>query len=236
METTHITSRKIYEQVAERIRQQITEGRLQPGQKLPSARELSEVYQVGRSTVREALSALKAMGLVEIHHGEGSFVRELDSSSLVMPQIDTLLLSKDTVLELIEARKALEVSNAGIAAQKRTEDNLREMKALLTLMEQHLGDESVGEQADMQFHLALAKATRNSIMVRLLETISGQMEAAIHETRRLEMYASKSVSEQLWREHEAVYHAVLARDSAAAQEAMQLHLFHVERVLIQFLK
>ncbi|GAB2699617.1 FadR/GntR family transcriptional regulator [Paenibacillus thermoaerophilus] len=231
-----IVYRKIHEQIADRLKQSILAGELQPGAKLPSTKELSERYGVGMSTVREALSALKAMGLVESRQGEGSYVRKIEPADVGMPELSGLLMDKETILELLEARKALEVSNAGIAAEKRTEDDLRRFEALLAAMEKHLGDETEGERADMAFHLALARATHNSIIVRMLETVSSQMETAIRETRRLQMYASKSVSEQLWREHRDIYEAIASRDPQRAMDAMRQHLFHVERVLVQALR
>ena len=197
MEIIKVASSKIYEQIAAQIRQQMISGKLLPGDKLPSTRELSESFQVGRSTVREALSALKAMGLVEIHQGEGIYVRKINPSDLEMPSLDALLMSRTTILELLEARKSLEVSNAGLAAEKRTEEDLLAFEDILVRMKNSLGDEEQGEKEDMLFHLTLARATHNSIMARLLETISAQMELAIRETRRLQMYSNKSVSLQL---------------------------------------
>ncbi|MNI04490.1 HTH-type transcriptional regulator LutR [compost metagenome] len=236
MDIIRIAPRKIYEEIADQIKEQITSGKLLPGDKLPSTRELTERFQVGRSTVREALSALKAMGLVEIHQGEGSYVRKVNPSDVEMPPLESLIMSRITILELLEARKSLEISNAALAAEKRTEEDLKAFKLILELMKNNLGDETQGEKADIAFHLTLAKATHNSIIVRLLETISTQMELAIRETRRLQMYSNKSVSTQLWEEHQAIFEAIEAGNASLAQEKMKLHLFHVERVLLQFLK
>lgn len=235
MEIQKIRSRKIYEVIAERIKEQIVSGGLKPGEKLPSTKELSERFQVGRSTVREALSALKAMGLVEIHQGEGSYVRSIESQDVGLPEFDSLLMSKETVLELIEARKALEIAGAAVAAEKRTDDDLGKFEAVLKRMEEHLGDEEEGERSDIEFHLILAEATHNSIIVRLIDSISSQMQTAIRETRRLEMYANRQVSIQLWQEHQAVYEAIRGRNAAAAQEEMRRHLFHVEQILLKFM-
>lgn len=231
-----IEYRKIHEQIADRLKERIMAGELQPGGRLPSSKELCESYGVGMSTVREALSALKAMGLVESRQGEGSFVRKIELADVEMPELSGLLMDRETILELLEARKALEVSNAAIAAEKRSEDDLRCFEELLETMERHLGNETEGERADMAFHLALARATHNSIITRMLETVSAQMEMAIRETRRLQMYASKSVSEQLWREHRDIYEAIAAQDPQRAMEAMRQHLFHVERVLVSALR
>lgn len=231
-----ITTRKIYEEIAEQIKQQIVSGALPPGHKLPSTRELTERFQVGRSTMREALSALKAMGLIEIRQGEGCYVRIVESADVPLPEFDSLLMGKQTVLELMEARKALEIANAALAAEKRTDEDLAAFEAVLEMMERNLGDEEQGEVADVRFHLVLSQATHNSIMVRLLESISSQMQIAIRETRRLQMYASAEVSRQLWQEHSAIYEAIRDRDPLRAQEAMRTHLHHVEKVLIRFMK
>jgi GntR family transcriptional regulator, transcriptional repressor for pyruvate dehydrogenase complex len=236
VEITKIASRKIYDQIASQIKDQIMNGKLQPGDKLPSTRELSESFQVGRSTVREALSALKAMGLLEIHQGEGSYVRKIDPADLEMPLLDALVMSKSTILELLEARKSLEVSNAALAAEKRTEEDLWAFEQILELMRTNLDNEAEGEKQDILFHLTLAGATHNSIMKRLLETISAQMELAIRETRRLQVYANKSVLNQLYKEHQEIYEAIRASNPAEAQNKMHQHLFHVERMLMPYLK
>jgi GntR family transcriptional repressor for pyruvate dehydrogenase complex len=231
-----VTSRKIYEVIADQIKAQIVSGQLQPGQKLPSTKELSERFQVGRSTLREALSALKAMGLVEIHQGEGSYVRSIESQDVDLPVFDALLMNRETLVELIEARKALEISNAALAAEKRTDEDIIRFGEILRNMEDFLGDEKEGERSDMLFHLTLAQAAHNSILARMIDSISTQMQMAIRETRRLQMYANKTVSKQLWKEHTAIFKAVRERDAAEAQEAMRKHLFHVEQVLLKYIK
>lgn len=228
---SRIVTRKIYEQIADQMKMHIVAGGWKAGERLPSTKELTEQFQVGRSTMREALSALKAMGLIEIRHGEGCFVRETTAAELELPQFDALLLSKETILELLEARKALEVSNASIAAVKRTEEDLAAFERLLTIMEQHAGDQPEGEAADIGFHQLLAQSTHNSIMIRLLDSISSQMEIAIRETRRLQMYSSKEVSHRLWQEHREIYEAVAQQQPAKAEQCMRAHLEHVEQMV-----
>jgi len=226
-----IMTRKIYEQIADQMKEHILAGGWKAGERLPSTKELTEQFQVGRSTMREALSALKAMGLIDIRHGEGCFVKEMTAAELELPQFDALLLSKETILELLEARKALEVSNAAIAAVKRTEEDLASFERLLAIMEQHAGDQQEGEKADIGFHQLLAQATHNSIMVRLLDSIASQMEIAIRETRQLQMYSSKEVSYRLWQEHRAIYEAVVKQRPAEAEQCMRIHLEHVEQMV-----
>ena len=152
-----------------------------------------------------------------------------------MPSFASLLLGKDAIFELMEARMALEAANASIAATRRTDADLAAFRQLLHAMQERLGDEEYGEAADIEFHRLLAQATHNAIMMRLLETISSQMESAIRDARRIQLYGSKRVSIRLWEEHEAIYQAVEAGDSARAEAAMRAHLAHVEQVLRAFL-
>lgn len=235
MEIAKIHRSKIYEEIAEQLKAQILAGALKPGDKLPSAKELTERFQVGRSTVREALSALQAMGIIETRQGEGSYVKALPLADSLQQALGGLKLERETTLELLEARKALEAANASIAAQKRTDADLERLEGLLDQMERHIGEEEIGEQVDLMFHVALAEATHNSIMAQLLHTISSQMETAIMETRRLQMYANKTVSEQLWFEHREIVRAVRAGDPELARRKMLEHLLHVEQVLTQYL-
>lgn len=235
MEISKLARRSSYEEITEQIKNQIRNGNILPGDKLPSTKELAEKFAVGRSTMREALSALKAMGLIDIRQGEGCTVRQITTSEWDI-QLDTLRMSRETILELIEARKSVEVSNAALAAEKRTEEDLLAFDAIIQQMSQELGDEQAGEKADLAFHLTLAKATHNSVLVHLFESISDTMETAIRDTRRHYMYADKDVSVQLLREHKAIYAAIAAGDAEKAGETMKSHLFHVERVLTKFLK
>ncbi|MEF3312990.1 FadR/GntR family transcriptional regulator [Paenibacillus sp. GYB004] len=236
MEVTRIAANKIYEQIAEQIKQQIVGGKLPPGHKLPSTRELTERYQVGRSTMREALSMLKAMGLIEIRQGEGCYVRSIEDIEMEAPRFEFLFTSLEAVAELLEARISLEVANAGLAAAKRTDEDLAALQNVLSDMDSELGTEAVGEKQDMRFHLTLAKATHNSIMVKLLETISAQVELTIRETRRVRLYANKAIASQLWHEHKAIFDAVAARDVEQAQAEMRRHLNHVEDELMKSMR
>lgn len=231
MEVTRLSRRNSYELIAEQIRQQILNGKLKPGQRLPSTKELAEKFSVGRSSVREALSALKAMGLIDIRQGEGCTVRTFSPEQMEI-RLPAVLMTKEAILELLEARKALETSNARLAATKRTDDDLRTFERILARMEDGLGDGEQGEKSDLAFHLALAEATHNGVMVKLLKTISGQMEAAIRETRRRHMYEDRSISERLWREHLDIYRAIKDKDTRAAGEYMERHLRHVERTVM----
>ena len=121
----------------------IKNGTLKPGDKLLPVHQLAEQFQVGRSAVREALSALRAMGLIEMKQGEGTYVKNFDSSSLTKSLNNRLLMKKEDILNLLEVRKVLEVGAVRVAAAKRTEDNLQNMKHWLDEMAKSVGDEKL---------------------------------------------------------------------------------------------
>lgn len=235
LEVEKLSKRNHYEEITEQVKRLIIEGKLKVGDKLPSTKQMSEQFGVGRSTTREALSALKAMGLIEIRQGGGCRVIRSVPADMELPELESLRMNRKTVLELLEARESLEVSNAAIAAVKHTETDLHQLHVLIEEMKRTAGDEAEGERLDLQFHLTLARATHNSIMVRLFESIMNHIETAIHDIRRVELYASAAVAERLFMEHSAIFEAIVQRDSELAAERMKQHLQHIERIVLKHL-
>jgi GntR family transcriptional repressor for pyruvate dehydrogenase complex len=235
MEITRLTKRNHYEEIKDQLQQMILDGKLKVGEKLPSTMMLSESFGVGRSTTREALSALKAMGLIEIRQGGGCWVIRNMPNSIALPELDSLRMNRTTLLELLETRQSLEVSNASVAAKKRTEEDLLLFKELIVQMERAIGQDLEGERTDLLFHLTLAKATHNSILSRLFESIANQLETAICEIRRVELYSNQGVAERLYLEHLAIYEAVFRQDAELAAQSMKQHLQHVENILMKYI-
>jgi GntR family transcriptional regulator, transcriptional repressor for pyruvate dehydrogenase complex len=228
-----IKPRKIYEQVAEAIMEMIKSGQLKPGEKLDSVQQIAENFQVGRSAVREALSALRAMGLVEMHQGEGTYVREFDSKMLTLPVYIAVLMKKADVKNLLEVRRILEVGAVEAAALRWTEDQLVEIKVSLDQMKQ-ANDEELGEEADFHFHMAIAKASQNELLISLMNNVSEMMVTTMRETRRLWLYSEKSTLGRLNQEHQSIYKAIEQRDGELAQKLMLTHLQSVEEVLMKY--
>lgn len=228
-----IRTRKIYEEVAEQIRSRIISGQLKPGEKLASIGELAENFQVGRSAVREALSALKAMGLVEMKQGEGTFVREYDPTSLSQILSPAAIMNKHDVLDLMEVRKIVEAGSVELASRKWTSEDLLPIEEALEEMRLGIGigDEEMGEKADLRFHLSIAKASHNRLLMELMNTISDTMAVTMRETRRVWLYREQATTERLYKEHMAIYDAIRNRDAKEAQRMMLEHLNKVESTL-----
>jgi GntR family transcriptional regulator, transcriptional repressor for pyruvate dehydrogenase complex len=237
LEYKQIKPKKIYEEVAEAIFEMIKTGALKPGDKLDSVQQLAENFKVGRAAIREALTALKAMGLIELKQGEGTYVREFDPTMLSFPISIAVLMKKEDIAHLLEVRKLLEVGAAGVAARKRTEKDLEAMKHALDQMRQGIGDgdEELGEKADFSFHIAVATASQNPILVSLMNNVSEMMIETMRETRRIWLFSKQATSEQLLEEHIQIFEAIKEKNADAAQERMLQHLSNVERVLKKYI-
>lgn len=209
----------------------IKNGTLKPGDKLLPVHQLAEQFQVGRSAVREALSALRAMGLIEMKQGEGTYVRNFDPSSLTKSLNNKLLMKKEDILNLLEVRKVLEVGAVRTAAAKRTEANLQNMKQWLDEMAKSIGDEKAGEKADFHFHMGIAESSHNNILLELMNHVSEMIAETIGESRRIILYGEQTTSERLLEEHQSIYDAVLKQDVELAQQAMLDHLTNVEHIV-----
>ncbi|MCP8969403.1 FadR/GntR family transcriptional regulator [Ectobacillus ponti] len=232
MEYSSIQTKKIYEQIFDIIHQRIQEGSLKPGDKLPSSWQLAEQFQVGRSAVREALSALRARGLIEVRQGEGTFVKAPEPAAAAMPLHQMLLMKHQDLMDLLEVRKVLEVGVVRGAALRRTDADLAVMKAWLDEGQQHLGDEKASEWADLQFHMAMAKAAHNNTLLELMNRVL----EAVHETRRVALHGERATAEDLVQQHQDIFAAIARQDVQGAEEALLRHLEGVKRVLDHFSK
>lgn len=234
MKYKQIKPKKIYEEVAETLHEMIRTGQLKPGDKIASVQQLAENFQVGRSAVREALSALSAMGLVEIRQGEGTFVKSFDANGITFPLSTAILMNKEDVRHLLEVRKIIESGAAELAVEKRTPEDIEALAAALDEMKLAAGNEELGEKADFKFHLTLAKATHNPLLTNLMDHISGLMQETQKETRRIWLYSKKTTSEQLYKEHLRIFSAIVEKDGKKAREAILDHLENVASILNKY--
>jgi GntR family transcriptional regulator, transcriptional repressor for pyruvate dehydrogenase complex len=234
MKYKQIKPKKIYEEVAETIYEMIRTGELKPGEKIDSVTQLAENFQVGRSAIREALSALRAMGLVEMKQGEGTYVREFEAEQITFPLSTAILMNKEDVANLLEVRKIIESGTVAAAAIKRNDEQLKTMAVALEEMKRANGNEELGEKADLQFHLALAEASQNPLLMGLLKNVSGLMAETMKETRRLWLFSKQTTMERLYEEHLAIFEAIRDQDEEKARKNMLTHLENVEEILQKY--
>jgi len=228
MKLKPVKTRRIYEEIVEQIRLLVSEGHVKAGDRLPSERDLAERLQVSRASVREALSALEMMGLLEIRSGEGTYIKEVNIDSVVAPLAWVLSMEKDTVLELLEVRKILETQAAVLAAERADVEELTEMREALEEMKMDLLSERLGDSSDHSFHYAIARGTKNKILIRLMNAISDTMYQTL-KASRIKLYEKKGIPQRLYQEHEEIYRAIVDKSPKEASERMLSHLEGVEK-------
>ncbi|MEJ8849810.1 FadR/GntR family transcriptional regulator [Variovorax rhizosphaerae] len=209
----------LVEDLGDKIRNQV----LRPGDKLPTESEIMQAYSVSRTVVREALSKLQAAGLVETHHGVGTFVLQPRAGGVFRLDPGEIAASVD-VLAVLELRISLETESAGLAASRHTEEQLVAMRQALEDFQRNVATAGDTVSPDFRFHLQIAQATGNpyfaDIMSHLGTTIIPRTRiSAIRNIDRGGAYLSR-----VNREHEEIYAAIARRDPESARAAMRIHL------------
>lgn len=235
MTTRRIQTKKIYEEVTDFLVNKIKSGELKPGDRLESVDQLAESFDVSRSAVREALSGMRAMGLIVMRQGEGTFVTKFDPSSITLPINTGLLMKEEDIREIYEVRKILEVGAARSAALYHKPDDLISLREAIEAMEKANSTGEIGEEADMRFHMAVAKASHNDIVIHLMSTVSEVMLSVLKETRQVLVYTEKK-SSSLIEEHQEIYDAIKDRAPEKAYGSMLTHLTNVEKSLEKYMK
>ncbi|MFP4635312.1 MAG: FadR/GntR family transcriptional regulator [Nitriliruptoraceae bacterium] len=205
--------------IAERLLSHIVQSELEPGDRLPSERELSARLGVSRTTVRHAIVQLRAEGLLDVRHGGGTFLRPLDPHA---EAVAAVLDRRRRLPEVLEARRVLELPIAALAASRRTAEDLAAIDAGLERMRREIAEEEPGLEGDAEFHAAVTAAAHNPTLAELMEHLSG----SITETRS-ESLAQPGRPPRSLEDHMAIAEAVHAGDPEAAEAAMRRHLDHV---------
>jgi len=202
---------------------------LKPGSVLPSEAKLTELLGVSRPVVREALRNLRGLGIVEILNGRGAIVGQLNSTSLEVFFAHALQTTSNSVIELMELRLGLECEAAALAAERHDAEDATAMQALLLEMRAALGDAQRYSQLDADLHVAIARASRNSLYERMIQSIRVAMQDA--SLRGMQLRVNLEEVNAVQRMHEAIVSAVLARDADAAFHEMKQHMVMAARAL-----
>jgi GntR family transcriptional regulator, transcriptional repressor for pyruvate dehydrogenase complex len=218
---------KVYEGVARQIERLILK-KLQPGDKLPSERELAETIGVSRSSIRDAIRSLELMGMVEPRQGAGTIVREISSDSLVNPLANALKRKEELIGELLDFRKMLEPPLAARAATRASSDEISEMQEILERQEQKLrgGDSTIAE--DSEFHYAIALASGNSVVLKVLDTLMDLLRDLRKRSLQVEGRQQKSLAG-----HRRILLAIERHDARAARAAMWQHIKEIEAIVFK---
>jgi GntR family transcriptional repressor for pyruvate dehydrogenase complex len=219
MSTTPDT-RKLYRQVADSILAQIKSGEYEPGARLPSERDLAANFKVSRPTIREAMIALEILGWVDSRHGSGIYVTEHLPEQVRADDLDI------GAFELTEARRLFEGEAAALAATTITDAELAELVAILRDMIRENKRREPGEMADRRFHVAIARATRNTAITTVVENLWDIRYRSPLCRHMLERARSVGVQPRIG-EHRHILAALRKRNPKEARKAMRDHLARV---------
>jgi GntR family transcriptional repressor for pyruvate dehydrogenase complex len=214
-----IRKTRIPEEIADRIRRLILDATFEPGRALPSERVLARRFGVSRGSVRDAFRILEVLGLLEMRHGQGTFPRELSVDRLVAPLATVLTYRRDLQDELMDVRRMFEPAVAREAAARATDNDVTALESVLSAQRRKLGTGQSAILEDTAFHATLARATRNRIVVHIMETLNDLLV----ESRKLTLQ-QKGRPQRSLAGHEAIVAAVRRHDRDAAGQAMHEHI------------
>jgi GntR family transcriptional repressor for pyruvate dehydrogenase complex len=221
-------------EIARRLADYLLSGEIAPGERMPGERELAQAFGVGRSAMREAIKSLSLIGLVDVRHGDGTYLRKSDGGFL--PQIIEwgLLLGEPRARDLVEARQKIEAVIAGLAAERRSEEDVGSLRTELERMAAASrlgGDPAEFVDADVRFHLRLAEAANNTALRDVLAGVQALLRVWIGRV------IAASNPETSYHEHIPIFAAVERGDPGAAQAAMESHMRsaagRLERTLLE---
>lgn len=221
MLTSNNKTPKVYDQVIDQIKNKIKSGELKKGDKLPSEREMAESIGVSRASIREALRALEVVGLVESRQGAGNYIRTDFENSLFEPLSVMFMLQESSPKEMYDLRETLELQCAKLAARN-IEDN--EIELLTVILDRMYVAESEKEslELDIKLHYLIARASRNVLLINVLQVISELMDEFI-EKFRMQILHEGNTKENLLEIHENLVRALKFRDESKVCKAMQEH-------------
>jgi GntR family transcriptional repressor for pyruvate dehydrogenase complex len=214
-----IKKTRVAEEVADRIRVLILDGTFPQGQPLSSERVLTEQFGVSRGSIRDALRMLETIGLIETQHGRGTFPRELTVDRLVAPLASMMTYQQDLQDELLDVRRMFEPAVARVAATRATDEDFADLQRILDTQRRKLKTGRSAIVEDTAFHAALARSTRNRVIVSLMATLNDLLVESRTLTLRQKGRPAKSIEG-----HEAVVAALRLRDAEGAARAMYNHI------------
>ena len=220
-----VTNRKLYLQIADQIREQISSGVVKPGQQLPSERDLALALGVSRPTVREALIALEVAGLLEVRIGVGAFVKSQDDQAN-LPDIS------HSPIEVMAVRRLLEPEAAALAAQHIADAGRQRLVTTVEAMRKETARDEWSADNDRTFHMTIAEASGNQVLREFLAQLWAARSERLDRQFHAHVADMPPVRKHIITDHEAICTAILKGDAKAAHTAMASHLEYVENAML----
>jgi DNA-binding FadR family transcriptional regulator len=221
MTTVKLNRATLAEQVAEALIERIEVNGLKPGDPLPSINRLADEFGVSKPIIREALRTLEGRELIVTSNGRAPIIKPISGDSLRLFFERAVIIDTESMIELLEIRRGLEIQSVTLAARKRTDDEVAEMRSVVMEMRDHLYDPNEYTELDIKLHFLIASASRNTLMLYLIQSIRDVLRSTIKEGLRSRF--SEAQIRRVQELHEAVVDAVTDQDVAAAGSAMAAH-------------
>lgn len=227
-----IKQERLSDVIARELETMIMDGVIAPGDRLPPERELAQEFSVSRPSLRQALQKLEAAGLVETRHGGGTFVRDAIAAGLSDPLAEVFQRHPEAALDFIELRGTLDGMSAAYAAKRGTDDDHAIITECYRAIEaaHSLDDPSEEAERDADFHIAIAEASHNVILLHVVRSLLELLRKDVIFNRNT-LYERGDAREALLVQHREIHEAIMSRDAERARRAAAEHMAHVEVVL-----
>ena len=220
---TAVRRRTLYQDIVGQVHDLITDGVLKPGDRLPPERELAERLKVSRSSLREAMRALELQGLLVSRPGAGTYVSTDRVDAFISIISSSLSQDTDVQKDIFEVRHLLEPQIAGLAAERATGDDLQQMREAVAYQKSQIASGGTGVEGDTVFHFALAQATHNWALLRVISTISDMLRQSRDRSLQTPGRPQRSLAS-----HHQILEMIVRRDAQGAEAAMRYHISEVE--------
>ncbi len=221
-----IKQKRISDQVFDQIRDLIFRGRLKPGEKLMTERELARAMGVSRTAVRDAVRRLAAMGLIVQRQGLGTFVQPKDKAALEGPLAQAMRAEDASIEDLLEVRMGLECNAAALAAKRADADDLAAMTLSIDEMTAEVRSGRMGTEADTAFHMAVAYAVKNPLHILIMRNFYDYLFHGIKKNLA-SLYETPGNIDVILKQHKTILGAIEQRDPDKAYAAMHEHIRYV---------
>jgi GntR family transcriptional regulator, transcriptional repressor for pyruvate dehydrogenase complex len=229
---TPVKSQRLYEQIVDQIIDLIQQQEFSPGSQLPPERDLAQQLQVSRASLREALTALQMMGLVETRSGQGTFVSDGAASAFLRFDPSWLYEGEESPFAILQARKVVEPPIAAFATRHCSEDDLDRVRGIQGLVDAEKLDRQVFSEGDRKFHLTIAEISGNPVLATMMSIVYELMGQKLWLSLRDATLSSMERVQEYADQHWAIYKAIESRDPDGAYNAMKVHLETVEQFMV----
>ncbi|MDB1125852.1 FCD domain-containing protein [Vibrio algarum] len=230
-------TKRLYQQIGQKLKDKIAAGDFKVGEKLPPEREIAEQMEVSRSVIRESLIMLELQNIVKVRKGSGVFVINTpdDAQKLMKEQQKLEIDAEDDddvgPFEMLQARQFLESRIAEFAAAQVTKSDISKLREALDMERKHLDDNCLDYDGDEMFHIVIAEATQNSVLCDMVKELWVRREKSSMWRQLHERISNQDYRRRWLADHEKIYRALVRKDPTAAREAMWLHLENVKQTL-----